>query len=32
METRDIAYEIDGKTYTGYLAVGSKGRSVLGPV
>jgi dienelactone hydrolase len=30
METRDIAYEIDGKTYTGYLADGSNGRKVPG--
>jgi len=30
METRDIAYEIDGKTYTGYLADGSNGKKVPG--
>ena len=30
METREIAYEIDGKTFTGYLADGSNGRKVPG--
>lgn len=30
IDTRDIAYEIDGKTFTGYLADGSGGKSVPG--
>lgn len=30
METREIAYVIDGKTYTGYLADGSNGKKVPG--
>ena len=30
METREIAYDIDGKTFTGYLADGSNGRKVPG--
>jgi dienelactone hydrolase len=30
METREIAYEIDGKKFTGYLADGSNGRKVPG--
>lgn len=30
METREIAYEIDGKTFTGYLADGSNGHKVPG--
>ncbi len=30
MDAREIAYDIDGKTFTGYLADGSKGKKVLG--
>tara|TARA_R110000868_G_scaffold41729_3_gene142122 strand:+ start:1010 stop:1735 length:726 start_codon:yes stop_codon:yes gene_type:complete len=30
IDTRDITYEIDGKTFTGYLADGSGGKSVPG--
>ncbi|HEY4123068.1 MAG TPA: dienelactone hydrolase family protein [Rhizomicrobium sp.] len=30
METREIAYQIDGRTFSGYLADGSKGRKVPG--
>lgn len=30
MDAREIAYDIDGKTFTGYLADGSKGKKVPG--